>query len=181
MLRIAAGLLASGCLLLVVVPAAAGPDQTAEYLMEDSASMLDLGVLRLEMELSDRVSKWVRPADISVFYEWSSNCLVVEALANDSLFMSETDAKTWAEFAVQRIRSALGYSGSTGERTLGDLIPLRRYFAHTGFARGDEPETLYEELEEMLEIRVLIGMEGYTDLYMSCRGELTGTEIYFAR
>lgn len=127
------------------LPVAAGPDVTTQHLLDDAATMLDLGMLRLEMRLAQD--------DLgSARYAWSENRILIES----SIFLTgaaKTEQSVEAICAgwLKSVRFAAGVNAD-GKAYTGNS-DFSGFFRHYGVGRVNAPKALYEDLDELFVLK----------------------------
>ena len=122
------------------MPCFSGPDATSSRLMSDPATMLDIGLVRLDL--------WLQAQGLGLsYFDWDSNRIIIEAPADVRDAVSEPDAEqkcaSWInEF---RQRTAIDVNGKpwTGS------TQLSSFFRHRGFVPSAEPPTYSAEIDRL--------------------------------
>jgi hypothetical protein len=120
-----------------------GPDETVKYLMQDSASMLDFGLLRLNIDLqNENLGR--------AFYDWDENRIRIGFFRPDKT-TSENAEKECAEW-VKAVRVAAFIDLETGKPFLENSM-LSDYFTHSGFARANPLADLTGKIDSIIVLR----------------------------
>lgn len=118
-----------------------GVDETEPFLQEP-ASLMDIGLLRGEIALSDfefdgSVTAYIR-------YDWDNdNILIGQARRYDSTAFSEIDARVICDNWFRAIRQTLAVDPDTGEPVVPEFRPAAEWFGHNGFVRGKQSSDQY--------------------------------------
>ncbi len=127
------------CCVVVGSSAKAGPDDLSKWLMNEPASMMDIGLLRLEIYL-DKVR--IEDREYGVVYIWDRDRILIRSTPkrfDDPSYKDEDDAKKGCKNWFNRMRYEFGVNGATGELREGDLF-LSSFFGHDGFTRGKQTD-----------------------------------------
>lgn len=127
-------------LLLLSEPSAAGPDATTSYLIDDTASMMDIGMLRLNTFL-------VEGSFGIATFDWESNRFTIRANAltmSDDPAIAEKACGDW----VNRIRNVALVNPDDGKPSYGQT-QFSIFFEHVGFDRKNAPKTLSQDLDRL--------------------------------
>jgi hypothetical protein len=126
-------------------PVLSGPDETINYLMNDTASMMDIGMLRLSFALQ-------RDAIGFANYNWDENRIKISAPylnANGAYDTAEAAEKACSKW-VTELRRVFGVNPATGKPFWGESSRAADYFRHRGFNKMNAPETLYEDIDKLI-------------------------------
>lgn len=176
-MRLASGLLAIGLSLLPGV-AAAQPDATAQRFLEDSPSMMDFGIDRLQIYLhSYRNSEM-----LAVDYDPAENAILITRLVlvqhDDPLDFAE-DCRQWA--MIMRSRAAVHDGAVAGGLNHSDFA---QFFAHAGPGRTLDGVSEAEALAALDRLFVLETQYGryaqgafLPQIQTICRADLLGTGV----
>lgn len=134
-------------LLIGTAAAQAGPDEVAKWLIQDPASMIDLGVLRIDLALSNGSGA---PGGRAT-YDWDKNRFTITGSAGqvESADKAEKACEEW----VNSVRVAAFIDTSTGNPYLGKASLFAELFSHSGFERTNAPADLYTTIDKMIELR----------------------------
>ncbi len=173
--------------LLLAVPIFAEPTLAIKALMDDSVSMLDWGIFKLENMLNSSFLAEKFNISIKVYYVWNSNRLIIYADSSlsqtDQKKMSEQEGKEWCKNVVKGIKFSVGIDPNTvGGRGFKGSSYLSVFFSHVGFSRTDTAtEKIAEELDNITEIRVLLLSDRLVEDVgiLICVAPLRGTRIMF--
>lgn len=138
--------------------AVAGPDDTTEFFMSEPPTLFDLGMLRLEMNLSDLKGTEMWPEEwgnIILNYLWDDDKIQMTAL---SFELSETPSKDnlrqHCKKVITRLREFCTIDIETGLPVDGHSH-CSSYFMHRGFSRP-KVKSLRGELDKKFTTRCLI-------------------------
>lgn len=121
----------AACLMGVASAAYSGPDEVTDRLMDESASLFDVGMLRLELRLAEAESI---PAT-STYYDWEKNQIVIWSVVFESGWTLER-ATAACDGWFRQIRMLAAVNPDTGV-----LYPMYKrssfaeMFSHNGFVR----------------------------------------------
>lgn len=121
----------------------AGPDETTQYLMNDSASMLDLGMLTLNLRLSQNKLGYAS-------YDWDANRIRIKYLLFQEL--NDEEAEEACAAWVQRVRVYAGINIKTGQPAL-ETSSFAELFTHYGFQRKSEIDNLRHNIDKMVTLQ----------------------------
>ncbi|MDM8522176.1 hypothetical protein QUF80_02295 [Desulfococcaceae bacterium HSG8] len=154
----------------------AGPDQTTSYLMNESVSLLDFGLYRLEEYFDTIYQKDLYITRVN--YDWDDNKIIIVVRNTDSgSFGSAREAKEWCRSIICEIKGKLGIDCSTGKPlTLKKNSPLQRFFSHKSYKSKNEPEGLKSEIEMMIKVTVSTYW-GRNGRFLRCEVPLLGKKI----
>lgn len=125
-------------LFLVPERLVAQPDGTTRHLMQDSVSMLDFGLLRLNINLErDNLGL----AD----FNWDRNRIVIHTwLSEETRDAAEEVCAEW----VSEVRTRGGISRESGKPAL-ESSSFSRLFGHYSFERGNILDGLYKNIDQL--------------------------------
>lgn len=155
-------------------PVTAGPDETIKALMNEPATMLDLGILKLQLHLnqveSNPFRKW------NVIYNWDDNTIDLNTYSHSKADVK--DAKDTCSEIVTGLRSEAGYKAD-GSVILG-ISSFAYFFDHMGWQVGSNEEVRerQEDLEKKFRIRItdFVTIEGGPGR-LECTARLPGTSF----
>lgn len=124
-------------------PAGAGPDEAAQFLMKDSASMLDFGVMRLQNLLGDRAFP---------YYSWDDNALFLSSYEFSAQGTPDELEKMCADW-IASLRDFAGIDPGTGGPKYGEVTHFAFSFGHVGFVRTSAPDDLLKNIDQMFLLR----------------------------
>jgi len=163
------------CLVLASVGAGAEPTPAIRYLLGHPATMMDLGLLRLQGAL-ERMIRLDAAAfalagqhpGVVAYYDEDDNLIRIEfvdAVANaHSLPPEDWDQLCRARF--ERVRALF-----RGDKTTPGIAAQ---FGHIGWPDGNRPFSLNAELRNMTVIHVYAQ---FADARAECNGRLVGTDV----
>lgn len=134
--------------MMSLAPAHAGPDAAATYIMGEPASLMDIGMLRLERHLDG--AAWV-------IYDWDSNTFVLTTFRPATEGDPGAQERACVEW-VSEIRSLAAINKETG-KPYGQGSVFADMFTHTGFVRKNQPDNLLEQIDRMFQLRCFGGGE----------------------
>ena len=124
---------------LLPLRAISGPDDTTKHLMKDSVSMLDFGLLSLNL--------FLKGTDYgSAKFDWDKNRIYIQRFfpESETADMAEKTCASW----VSKVRKRAGIIPDTGKPYF-ETSFFAGYFRHNGFVRKPEPETLYQDIDDL--------------------------------
>jgi len=144
----------------------AGSSGAVKYLVDEPASMLDIGILRVEMQLESQmeIGALLTP-------ELDKNRFVITSIVRGADKSVEA-AKGLCRKVIGDIKdvflvraaSSFGYS------------LFAHSFAHRGYSRDTEPEGLLKAIDDMAVIEII---SMHSDGRVKCKSELIKEDIYF--
>lgn len=140
-------LIALSLFLLESQPASAGPDDTTRYLMSDSASMLDIGILKNDILLL--------ASDLgSMHFDWERNRLVIiKFFLNNDLSRAEEQCASW----INSVRDVGLIDRSTGKPfSVFVYSKFASNFAHSGFDRTSTPQAVYASIDKIIVLQCTV-------------------------
>ena len=174
--------------LMLCLLAAAAHGETAtgvKWLMNEPATLWDLGLLRVESRIQGLLqargdTNW----GASVFYDQDSGRLTIEAshgVTRTSPPLTESQARNECRATIDGMRLQLMVDPSTGRPLRGEHSQLGAYFAHKGPSRQSDdgsvrPSETPGQLDAMARLRVTVYGPGVS---VECEAPLLGTDIIF--
>lgn len=136
-------LLALIAICLLPVKALSGPDETTQHLMNDSATMLDFGMLRLNLSLEAATLA-------NAYFDWDENRIYIWRYfqENETADVGEETCSQW----IGDVRLKSGVNRDTG-KPFEKTSLFAGYFAHHSFKRNSAPETLYQDIDKLFVLR----------------------------
>jgi hypothetical protein len=158
----------------------AKPSATVRFLMNDSASMLDWGLFRIEYQLSpDSFGLKPKPRVIAQ-YEWNSNRILLQLTPDgESEFANAAEAEKWCQSVISMIKERLGINSKNGKPKTGDSSTLYTFFVHQGYETEGMPEDFGSKMDYLAEIIAQVPVKGPKGEKMSlrCKAPLLGREV----
>ncbi|MFA0607143.1 hypothetical protein [Vibrio amylolyticus] len=144
-------------LLVISTNLNAEPSRSISYLMEDSLSMFDWGVFRMESSMAnikfkelDLLNHYGR-----VNYDWDSNRINLETVVYSSYkALEKSGSKAICRKAITKVKEHFGYG--IKEADFRAIFGIASYFKHTGFVKKNAPENLGKDLENVTKFSVLV-------------------------
>jgi len=127
-------------LFLLPESAIAGPDETTQHLMNDTASMLDFGLLRLNLKLeADNLG--------TASYNWEENRIQISlfSLEKGTVESAEIDCANW----IDAVRVKAGIDLDAGQSKTGSSS-FANLFTHYGFERRSVMEGLQGKIDKII-------------------------------
>ena len=169
------------CLLLnagyTVLPVAAEPSHSIQFLMREPVSMMDWGLQNIEDYLYRQRDLLVRSdkrlfksePTLAITYDWEQDKIQVTiTLRAASQFQKSSrafgDIRAHLEWVMKYLRGSL------------TLRPYDAFFRHRGFRSQDSPPNLGAELAAQTELLIRVH-DAEANILSQCKGGLTGNEI----
>lgn len=125
----------------------AGPDATINHLMDDSVSMLDFGILRMNLTLKEK--------DLGgATYLWDENRIVISHILTLKYFGDHEAAENACAEWVKNVRRVAWIDTETGKPTFSTSW-FATYFSHNGFKRLSAPQDLDENLDKIFQLKCI--------------------------
>jgi len=144
--RIVAVVLASG----LATQASAEPGPTVTYLMNEPASMFDIGIIRMEKTVEDQLAAPFGTETMYSYvgYDFNKNRIYV---GGTFIVAPEFDGELTGicESAIENLATALGLYLVADFRAHVALT-MGEYFGHQGYARSNQPEEIGDKLLEIV-------------------------------
>lgn len=123
-----------------------GADNTTRYFMDNSPSLLDFGIHRMEVLLNARLTESVR-----VFYDWDEDEIQIHLLRFDIDGFSESECRD----QIATIRNGAGYSDGELRESYDGRSYFASLFTHSGYVTGEpeESKTKLQNLEKKFVIQ----------------------------
>ena len=162
----------------------AEPTPTIKYLMNETVTMLDWGLYKLNKDMSkEPLLEGMKPqSHISVNYNWEHDKIRIVGTPPFHRFQSEKAAQDWCKEFVNNIRTFFGVDPSTGEVRATSPTYIYTYFVHQGFKKKNQPKNLGEDLDRLVEIvaTALVSVEIEKTMVIRCTAPLLGSEIFLS-
>jgi len=162
---------------VMVLPAAAEPTPSIQFLMKEPVSMMDWGIKNIEDHLYRHRSLFIHnekslfepEPTIAVVYNWEENLIQIsiglrtcEPLQKTSQGL--TDIRSHVEWVIKYLRGSL------------TMKPYDVFFRHRGFRKKESPQTLESELAGLTELIVSV-WDRDSNILSRCRAQLTGSNM----
>ncbi len=192
MLRKCAAVLAVVSCLAAVTSARAEPGPVGQWLMNEPASLFDIGMIRLKMEAktwelqdfaynTEMKEAYGQPPGYIAGYDWDENRIVVQGWLG-----IKSEERPDAELACKKVLSLIsdraGVVPDTGKFSLSDMTNsvFADYFSHIGYEVKDAPEDYKSRLDQIFLIKANILLVGeYPKQFFACSRRLLSNKIYF--
>jgi hypothetical protein len=171
-----------GCLALVfwavmVLPAAAEPTPSIQFLMKEPVSMMDWGLKNIEDHLYRHRSLFIQnekslfepEPTIAVVYNWEENQIQISIGLRTCVQVQKTsqglsDIRSHVEWVIKYLRGSL------------TMKPYDAFFRHRGFRNKESPQTLESELAGLTKLIVSV-RDRESNILSRCRAQLTGSDM----
>jgi len=144
----------------------AEPSETIKYLINEPASLFDLGLYRLNKELL-KVSIGCTAKDaplvrsISAEYNWELNRIEINIRYIYGAKKLPQNLKKIITYDINQQKNYLNIDSSTG-KPFGQQSYLKKYFTHLGYKNKDMPKDLGKKLDHITVFIVKVyGLEAY--------------------
>jgi len=161
----------------LAAPVWAEPDETSGFLINDSVSMLDFGLYRLENAVNalrqELFIKFEPPYSSFVDYSWDENRIVIVLSygnpGNPPIKEIKADIKT----VVAALKKKFGVKPNGQPLQQGGSSTVADFFVHKGFNRKSMPPDMRQKIDRLVEIKVVFYVQNYSR-YFECRNRLVG-------
>jgi len=171
-----------GCLALVswavmVLPAAAEPTPSIQFLMKEPVSMMDWGLKNIEDHLYRHRSLFIQnekslfesEPTIAVVYNWEEDQIQITIGLRTCVQVQKTsqglsDIRSHVEWVLKYLRGSL------------TMKPYDAFFRHRGYRNKESPQTLESELAGLTELVVSV-RDRESNILSRCRAQLTGIDM----
>lgn len=170
----------------------ADPGPATQYLMNEPASLMDLGILRLQRDFS---RPWVTATGdkfgVSANFEYKNDKIeLIATLATKHLKESEIKASCQDIFA--QVKQAVGVNPATGKPVEGEKHSLLGpyYFSHGGYfvwpASDPQGDGIADALDQMTYVSVYVQTLGWRGdgavgpITLRCKTDLMSTQIFYS-
>ena len=171
-----------GCLSLfiwigMVLPVAAEPTPSIQFLMKEPVSMMDWGLKNIEDHLYRHRSLFIQneksllepEATIAVVYNWEENQIQISIGLRTCVQVQKTsqglsDIRSHVEWVIKYLRGSL------------TMKPYDAFFRHRGFRNKESPQNLESELAGLTELVVSV-RDRESNILSRCRAQLTGSDM----
>lgn len=167
------------CLLAAFVPQSqAEPNESANFLINDSVSLLDFGIYKLENEIkefrNDLTIRFQPPHSSFVDYDWDENKITIVLSYGDPGNPPVKEIKSEIVSVVAALKKNFGV-GPTGEPfQKGGFSRVGDYFSHRGYTKKNMPQHLKRDIDNMVEIKIIFYVQNYSRFF-ECRNRLVGS------
>ena len=175
------GLMAVLVAALIWAPAQAEPNTVTKYLMNEPATMLDLGMDRLNYSLDFQKHEFIHDLDIKEAEELAFDLVAIYDLENNKIKISTqcrncglSANEGTCSHVIDLFREFL-VPGSNVPELRGNMIHLNaatQAFHHLDFRSASEPEDIDEQLAKMMVVEVELFSHGDE---ATCKGGLFET------
>lgn len=160
---------------------AENPAATAKYLMNQPVSMLDLGIMRMNMQLEQFPG--LRNDTVRAKFDQNTKRIVIhvgnsslESVGPSGVTSMEDMAATRCYHLFYMVRMDLGV-GLTGAPYLSGHSVAANLFLSAGDGRKDQPKHLLREIDRLIDIRARVNYRNERPPVV-CWGPLVGGEVH---
>jgi len=167
------------CVGYAVLPAAAEPSASVQFLMREPVTMMDWGLRNVEDYLYRQRHLLIKTdkrlfesePNLAVTYDWEQNKIQVAITLRASTQVQLTsrdlaDIRLHLEWLIKYLRGTL------------TMKPYDAFFRHRGFRNQDSPRNLGAELAAQTDLLIRV-RDADANILSQCRGGLTGSENYW--
>lgn len=151
--------------LVVSGKARAEPGPVINFLIKEPASLLDIGLLRLDHDLDLWADKEDGVFSASAEYIWSRNRIVISIFSREPKFSEEE-----CESIISGRRYVYGIVD--GKSFIDGPSSVARLFGHEGYTSSGAPKGYHAKIDNIIEITV--NMRGG-----SCQGPLLSKDVFY--
>ncbi|MEW6671311.1 MAG: hypothetical protein AB1427_06380 [Thermodesulfobacteriota bacterium] len=159
-------------------PSLAEPDEGASFLINDSVSMLDFGIYKLENEIrairNDLTIRFEPPYSAFVDYDWDKNKIMIVLSYGDPGDPPVKEIKSEITTVVAALKKKFGVTPAGDPFEKGGFSSIGDYFSHRGYTRKNTPRNLRRDIDKLVEIKILFYVQNYSR-YFECRNRLVGS------
>ena len=139
----------TGILAITAGQAIAGPDVVGNYLMDEPASLMDVGIMKL--------NALVRPTAFAN-YNWDENSIEITSMNSLVKGSPSDDAleKLCADW-ISSVRVLANIDPLKGAPFYGAESNFARLFLHSGYQREKQPENMTSEIDRMIQLTCILG------------------------
>lgn len=152
------------------MPVKADPGPVVNWLMDEPASLLDIGLLRLRLLAEEKketvVGAMNGKSTSGAYYDWSRNRIQAWYSTKEHPFN-----KALCKSALNLARGHLG-TVVKGKTWQPDGSEVARLFSHTNYASEAAPKDHMNRLDKIIEIRIVMGKG-------ECQGSLVSEEVFY--
>ncbi|MCP4406448.1 MAG: hypothetical protein GY807_01530 [Gammaproteobacteria bacterium] len=153
--------------LLAVAPVQSGPDKTTEFFMNTPASLFDLGIFRLELDLQNKHYRFegywpgfklIYP---NIYYDWGNDKIVIEGRRFRATSQDQEKSEELCEKFFRDVRKAALVDPDTGN--LVDQLSTSIFtdmFTHEGFS-NEPTKNAAKDLDSKFRIVCIVGSDRY--------------------
>lgn len=163
-------------LFVLVQGAAAEPNQSVKFLMNQPVSLLDFGIYRLEKDLK-KIKKELAlyhalPFDIAVNYDWENNKILIRLTYGYERNPPRKTIQKGVRHVIKQIRGFLGVDPKGKVFHKRGFSKAADYFSHQGYIIQNRPEALEKDIDEMIVLNVVYSVQNFSRIF-ECRQALT--------
>ena len=164
--------LLAGLMLLTGGFALSEPSSHVRYLINEPATLLDLGLFQLKYDLAD----FAQGSTTSTSYDFQANRILIEVQEHAGR-ATASEAKARCAELLNGLRARLGVLN--GKPILKDGSALVGYFSHAGYVTDKEPAQLARHLDTITELHVITSVNGGGSV--ECQAPLVSTTVLYSK
>ena len=188
MLRKSTAVLAVVSCLVNTNTARAEPGSVVDWLMNEPASLFDVGMLRLQRAtkrwINESVSEgpgfgepYLAGAYFSAIYDWDENRIYVSGFIQEE-FADTTRQKSACKATIRYMSAKAGIDSTTGRAFVPlDSTLLSGHFNHFYYDTASQPKDYRSRLDQVFVLRAFVGPQ--TKPTLNCRRDLLSNKVYF--
>jgi len=150
------------------IPSLAEPSPTVQYLMDEPASLFDLGMKSLNYSLSEGM----KDVDVFAGYSWEENRIEITVYDVEVPDTIPNEKARCAKLVEQVKRHLAVVNGKTPMKISG----LGIYFSHTGYKNTKQPKNVATDLDAITTIRVHVSQAKD----VTCESPLLSTKVMYS-
>lgn len=183
-------ILIAGLILLIAGNGQAEPTPKISYLMNEPASLFDLGMFALNEQLRRNIlfldsepKKWISKGLIWAYYDWDKNRIKIfyRNILDNPFPGTKDESKNKCKDIMVFIKLHLFVDGLTGKFFLGkENSSMADLFGHFDYTNKNEPKGLSAELDNITEISVFFPYKTKNkEGHIRCTSPLLSKEVSF--
>jgi hypothetical protein len=164
----------------------AEPGAVINWLMNEPASLFDIGMLLLSQEASEWgrfkfvkqfAAKYGGQTFFLVDYDWDENRIYVSGYITADI-VGRTEQKAACKALIIFMSDLAGVDPTTGRALSGlNSSSWSQHFSHADYVKTTEPKDYQSRLDQIFVLRVFVGPPAKQGT--KCRRQLLSSEVYF--
>ena len=158
----------------------AEPSESAHFLMNELASLMDLGIYKLEKDIrrlqKDLLVNHTAPFDVSVNYRWDENEITIQLTYGYEGNPPKKIIQIGIKKVFQQLKGFLGVSEKGQVYHKRGFSKVSDYFSHEGYLIKNRPKNLEKEIDRMIELKVIYSIQNFSRIF-ECKNMLAGSSI----
>ncbi len=179
---------------LILFPSLCFAEQTplTRYLTHEPASMMDIGIDKLNKTLNDLCLKdqpeWKKVLDNSdetiyeeqAFYDFDSDRIILSIMLHENKDIKIEKLKDLVRKIFFNIRLHCGVSPISGELAGKYLGMLGIFFSHSGYRTSFEPKELNYRIASIIKINIIIYNDKWVEV-LHATGDVISKDIFYSK